>query len=264
MPYKAKTSLKASTKTPRLVFPTNLSREGTLTAAAGAGANSVPNIPYIEFNAYKWHIDPNAKKNASIFIRRTSRGSVVLPLAEVISDQQDINWETVEGIGAKNVVELGLKKGIDMGRAALASISKYVESKAGATNNDLQSLAFGLTNFRDWNFSFKLLPKGQKDSQRLAEVIQFFKQESISNFTGNLIDYPSFFTVNIHFPKGESGTLFNKLLIFKASVMTNITINYLPDSVQSFYRDGAPTSVSLDLTLKELERVSRKEYNLGL
>jgi hypothetical protein len=248
---------KSYSKTPRIVFPTNLSRVGYVNAG---GTNNIPNIPYIEFTAYKWHIDPNAKKNSSIFIRSTSHGSVFLPLAEVITDQQDINWETQEGLGGKNLVQLGIKSGVDFLRGFSTTVAKFVEFKKGQTSNDLQSLAFGLTNFRDWNFSFKLMPKGQRDSQRLAEVIQFFKQQSIAEFSGNLIDYPSFFLVKIHFPSGESGKLFDKLLIFKASVITSLSINYLPDAIQSFYRDGAPTSVSLDITLKELERVSRSEY----
>ncbi|GAH03025.1 unnamed protein product, partial [marine sediment metagenome] len=120
-----------------------------------------------------------------------------------------------------------------------------------------------LTDFRNWNFTFKLLPKGQRDSQRLAEIIQFFKQQSIANFVGSIITYPSFFKVDVHFPKGESGKLFERLLIFKMAVVSNIAVQYLPEG-QSFYRDGAPTSMVLDITLKELERVSRNEYDLGL
>jgi len=244
---------------PRLIFPTDLSRVGFTSTG---GPTNTPNIPYIELTAYKWHINANAKRNSSIFIRSTSRGSVFLPLAESINDQQNINWETQEGIGAKNLVELGIKSGLDFLRGFSSSIAKFVQAKRGATTNDLQSLAFGLTNFREWQFTFKLMPKGQQDSQRLAEVIQFFKQQSIADFYGNVIDYPSFFIVKVHFPSGESGRLFDKLLIFKAAVITNISVNYLPDALQSFYRDGAPTSVTLDMTLKELERVSRSEYNI--
>lgn len=247
------------TSTPRLIFPTDLSRVGH---TATSGPNSTPNIPYIEFTAYKWSIDVNAKKNSSIFIRSTSRGSVFLPLAETINDQQSINWETQEGIGAKNLVQLGIKSGLDFLRGFSSTAARFVQAKKGVAVNDLQSLAFGLTDFREWQFAFKLVPKGQRDSQRLAEVIQFFKQQSIADFFGNAIDYPSFFVVRVHFPSGENGELFDKLLIFKASVITNISVNYLPDAVQSFYRDGAPTSVTLDLTLKELERVSRREYNI--
>lgn len=250
-----------TTSVPRLIFPTDLSRVGY---TATSGPNSTPNIPYIEFTAYKWSIDANAKKNASIFIRSTSRGSVFLPLAENINDQQSINWETQEGIGAKSLTELGIKSGIDFLRGFSSTAARFIQAKKGVTVNDLQSLAFGLTDFREWQFAFKLVPKGQRDSQRLAEVIQFFKQQSIADFFGNTIDYPSFFVVRVHFPTGESGRLFDKLLIFKASVISNIAVNYLPDAVQSFYRDGAPTSVTLDLTMKELERVSRSEYNLGL
>jgi hypothetical protein len=248
--------------TPRLVFPTNLNRVGYTTASSDP--NNIPNVPYIQFTAYKWHIDGNAKKNSSIFIRNTSRGSVSLPLAESINDQQSVNWETQEGLGAKNLLQLGIKSGIDFIRGFSTSIAKFAETRKGSTTNDLQSLAFGLTDFREWQFSFKLLPKGQKDSQRLAEVIEFFKKQSIADFYGNVIDYPSFFMVKVHFPSGESGNLFDKLLIFKASVITNLSVNYLPDDIQSFYRDGAPTSVALDITLKELERVSRNEYNLGI
>jgi len=198
-----------------------------------------------------------------MFIKKTSRGSVVLPLAETINDIQSVNWETQEGLGAKNLVQLGIKTGLDFLRGFSSTVAKFVEAKKGATTNDLQSLAFGLTNFRDWQFTFKLLPKGQRDSQRLAEVIEFFKKESIANFYGNVIDYPSFFIVKVHFPSGDNGELFDKLLIFKTAVITNLSVNYLPEGIKSFYRDGAPTSVLLDITLKELERVNRDEYNLG-
>lgn len=249
------------TSTPRLIFPTDLSRVGH---TASSGPNSTPNIPYIEFTAYKWSIDNISKKNSANNFRSTSRGSVFLPLAENINDQQSINWETQEGIGAKSLTELGIKSGIDFLRGFSSTAAKFLQARSGKTSNDLQSLAFGLTDFREWQFAFKLVPKGQRDSQRLAEVIQFFKQQSIADFFGNVIDYPSFFTVRVHFPSGESGKLFDKLLIFKSSVITNIAVNYLPDAVQSFYRDGAPTSVTLDLTMKELQRVSRSEYNLGL
>jgi hypothetical protein len=241
----------------RLVFPTDLSRIGS------ASASEAPNIPYIQFTAYKWNIDKNAKKDQSIFIRNVSRGSCVLPLSEQLNDVQNINWETAEGLGAKNITELGFKQALNFIRNLSGSAAKFVEAKSGKTVNDLQSLSFGLTDFRNWSFSFKLMPKGQRDSQRLAEIIQFFKTNTIADFTGNLIDYPSFFTVRVHFPTGESGTLFEKLMIFKAAVVTNVSVNYL-DGGQSFYRDGAPTSVIIDLTLKELERVSRREYNLGL
>lgn len=243
---------------PRLIFPTDLSRVGYTSTSA---PTETPNIPYIEFTAYKWNVDTNAKKNASIFIRKRSRGSVFLPLAEAVNDNQAINWETSEGIGAKNVVELGIKSGLDFVRQN--RVAKYIEAKKGVTTNDFQSLSFGLTNFREWGLTFKLMPKGQRDSQRLAEVVQFFKQESISDFFGNVIDYPSFFVVKVHFPSGESGKLFDKLLVFKSSVITNIAVNYLPEG-QSFYRDGAPSSVVLDITIRELERVSRSDYNLGI
>lgn len=253
----------STAKTPQLIFPTDLSRVG-YKAETGTGPNSIPNIPYISFSAFKWNIDTNAKKNSSMLRQKTSKGSVFLPLAESVNDQQSINWETQEGIGAKNVGELIAKTGLDMIRGFAGTVAKFAEAKTGKTQNDLQSLAFGLTNFREWQFTFKLMPKSQRDSQRLAEVIQFFKTESIADFNGPIIDYPSFFTVKVHFPEGDSGKLFDKLLIFKESAITNISVNYLPDAIQSFYRDGAPTSVTLDITMKELGRVSRKDYNLGL
>lgn len=245
---------------PQLIFPTDLSRVGFI----GGAPNETPNIPYIKFEAYQWAINANEKRNASIFIQKTPRGSVFLPLSETMTDNQTINWETEEGIGAKNIFELATKSGLNFIRNLTGTYSKFIETRAGKTINDLQSLSFGLTNFREWGLTFKLLPKGQRDSQRLAEVIQFFKQNSIADFLGSVIDYPSFFTIKVHFPTGESGKLFNQLLIFKTSVITNIGIQYIPEGNPAFYRDGAPTQVVMDISLRELERVSRREYNLGI
>jgi hypothetical protein len=248
-------------KKPQLIFPTNLSRVGYTTSSGSK--NEIPNIPYIELTAWKWHVNTNAKKNASMFVLRTRRGTVVLPLALNINDVQGINWETQEGLGAKNLAQLGIKTGLDFLRGLSSTIAKFIEAKKGATSNDLQSLAFGLTNFREWQFTFKLMPKSEADSQRLAEIIQFFKQQSITEFSGNIIDYPSFFVIKVHFPSGDNGKLFEKLLVFKTAVITNLAVQYLPDG-QSFYRDGAPTAVALDITFKELERTNKSEYNLDL
>jgi hypothetical protein len=245
-----------------LYFPTDLI--WVVHKGSAGSKNEIPNVPYIEFSAWEWDIDTNAKRNASMLKKKVSHGSVCLPMPLHMNDSHSINWETHEGIGAKNLGELAIKSGIDFARSFASTISKFVEAKKGMTSNDLQSLAFGLTNFREWQLAFRLMPKSVSDSQRLAEVIQFFKQQSITDFKGNKIDYPSFFTIKVLFPSGDSGTLFNKLLIFKASVITHLAVNYIPDGGQSFYRDGAPTAVTIDITLKELERIDRSDYNLGL
>jgi hypothetical protein len=232
-----------------LQFPTNLQfgKEQSLNA-------------FMQFTAQKWSYDTTSKKNQTVIPTPITDGSAAMPITEGLVDSQGINWEVTEGVGATGLKQLLLKSGLDMVRGLSQTVTKTVEAKKGVTVNDLASLTFGLSEFREFTFNFKMIPRNQSDAIRITEIIRFFKARAIPDFTTNLVQYPRFFTIRAFLPSGIVGDLFEQLLVFQTAVITNISVNYFPEGALTFYRDGAPTTVQLELSMKELKRISGGEY----
>jgi hypothetical protein len=235
---------------PNLVFPTNLK----------FGTDQSLNA-FMTFTAKKWSYAATAKKNQQVIEIPGTDGSAALPITEGLVDSQAINWEVTEGVGAAGLKQLLLKSGLDVLRGLNQTVTKTVEAKKGLTTNDLASLTFGLSEFREFTFNFKMIPRNQADAIRITEVIRFFKERAIPDFSGNVVLYPRFFTIKAFLPSGLAGDLFEQLLVFQTAVITNISVNYFPEGALTFYRDGAPTTTQLELTFKELKRVSGGAYS---
>lgn len=235
---------------PNLQFPTNLK----------FGTDQSLNA-FMQFTAKKWSYAATAKKNQEITPLPGTDGSAAMPITEGLVDSQAVNWEVVEGVGAAGLKQLLLKSGLDLVRGLNQTVTKTVEAKKGLTTNDLASLTFGLSEFREFTFTFKLIPRNQADAVRITEIIRFFKSRAIPDFSANIVQYPRFFTIKAFLPSGITGDLFEQLLVFQTAVITNISVNYFPEGTLTFYRDGAPTAVQLELTMKELQRVSGGAYD---
>lgn len=214
---------------------------------------------FMTFTAYDWGYQGAAKKNQEINVNEVSVGSVALPITDGLEESQGISWEVSEGVGAANLGQILKKNALDFVRGIKEDVSKLVEAKKGVTVNDLASLTFGLSDFREFEFTFKMIPKNQQDSIRITEIIRFFKASAIADFSGSLVRYPRFFTVKAFFPDGVAGDAYEKLLVFELAVITNISVNYFPEAI-TFYRDGAPTTTQLSLSFKELKRISGREF----
>jgi hypothetical protein len=235
---------------PTLQFPTNLQfgSEQSLNA-------------FMSFTAKRWSYDTTSKKNQEIKVSPITDGSAAMPITEGLVDSQAINWEVTEGVGAAGLKQMLVKSGLDILRGLNQTVTKTLEAKKGITTNDLASLTFGLSEFRDFTFTFKMIPRNQADAIRITEIIRFFKERAVPDFTTNVVLYPRFFTIRAFLPSGITGDLFEQLLVFKSAVITNISVNYFPEGTLTFYRDGAPTAVQLELSMKELQRVSGGDYS---
>jgi hypothetical protein len=122
-------------------------------------------------------------------------------------------------------------------------------------------MLFDGVEFREFQLSWKLIPKNLNESERIKNIIRFIKQNHLPTFSGDgsssfLFNYPSLVQPTFVGVDPEYITQFKKCAIVQ------VQVNYAGEQHPSFYRDsaGAPTVITLTLTLKEVEYVLSKDY----
>ena len=139
------------------------------------------------------------------------------------------------GAGAGSVVE-GAVKGWQIG-------------KGFGQNPHLAQLYQGPSDFREHSFSYKLIPKNEKESDILNEIIWALKYYSSPNtfYSGHFFSYPEQWEIDFRFN--------DYLFQIGQSVLTNVSINYHGEGVPAYFNksgdEPAPVSIQIDMTFKE-------------
>jgi len=122
-------------------------------------------------------------------------------------------------------------------------------------NNYLALVYQGPTQFREHTFAFKFFPKNVDESKTVKSIIAEFAKGTLPRLgsVGDLKDSyfksPRQHKIKFFNREGENPFLFNIAM----SVITNMTINFDPQGVVGFHKDGQPVSIDLTLTFKEIE-----------
>jgi len=138
-------------------------------------------------------------------------------------------------------------------------------SAQGKTPNNHMALVYrGPNTFRQHTFAFKFFPKNAKESEtvrKIVEELRFGTLPRMSGGKGQISDpffkSPRHHTINFY--KGGSGAdtpgtqTNSKLFTIGKSVITNLVLNYDPQSVVSFHNDGNPVQIDMTITFQEIE-----------
>jgi len=141
-------------------------------------------------------------------------------------------------------------------------------SAQGKTPNNHMALVYrGPNTFRQHTFAFKFFPKNVAESKTVQKIItelRFGTLPRMSGGSGQISDpffkSPRHHTINFY--KGGQGvvsgdqpsdTANTKLFTIGKSVITNLVLNYDPQSVVSFHNDGNPVQIDMTITFQEIE-----------
>jgi hypothetical protein len=221
--------------------------------------------------------------NNSPFLR--SEGTIRLPIPDSLKDSTTVTYsEKSLGLAAGGALE-EIAKGRGEGGNTLTSIGRAittalgataitagenlvntylgggtgqaVRAYAGITTNPFQTILFEKPNFKIHSFTWKLTPKDANESNTIRNIIRTFQYHmlpGVSEGPGLFFSFPSMVTISL-FPSSEF------LYRFKPCVIDNVTVNYSPGSTPSFYRGtGAPTAVTITISLKEIEYFTNKDF----
>ena len=171
--------------------------------------------------------------------------------------------------GAAGVLTEGAKKA----GAALAETLAGAEGAAGMVNrafgqadNPYVEVLFQAMEVRTFTYNFTFAPRSEEETKDVQEIIQLFRFHMVPELQGGaarFLTLPSEFDIHYMYI-GKDGTnteneYYNKIA---TCVCTNVTVDYTPGKVSSF-SDGAPTQITMGLTFKETETLTKDKVNAG-
>lgn len=220
--------------------------------------------------------------------------AIVLPIPTNLGADYGINWESESlGVAAglldnaskvqaqEQFSEAGKLVGTILGRAGVragaAAINnplmqriageKVLDAKAvtekltRSAMNPRKEQLFKNVGFRKFNFQWTLVPKNQKEAETILNIIKEFKFHMHPELTpgGYFYVYPSEFDMKFYF-SGVENTALNKI---STCVLTDLKVNYTPNSEFVTYKDGMPDAIQLTLSFTELELLTKERIEKG-
>ena len=142
--------------------------------------------------------------------------------------------------------------------AGLGSIGAGALRGLGIARNPHLANVFTGVNFRQHQFSYKLIAKNKQESDAIRDLIRNFKYHMAPEYTSanHVFKYPSQFQIIL-----RAGDYLFKI---GESILTDFQVNYTGEGGAYFFEDtNAPYSVTINLTFVEDTIVTKKEIRQG-
>lgn len=215
--------------------------------------------------------------------------SIKLPIQPSISDGNSVGWNeqtmnpaqiagadlAIGGItgGAEGFIN-SLSNKIAAGQGAStdveAAIIAYFTQQAtgaqilpklgGAVFNPNTELLFQGPQLRPFNFTFKLTPRSDTESERVKKIIGFFKRNMAAKTSNSqlYLKAPNVFGIRYYLNGQEDHPGIN---LIKDCALQSCVVNYTPQGSYMAYKDGGMASYDISLQFMELEPVYSKDYD---
>ena len=131
-------------------------------------------------------------------------------------------------------------------------------AQAGFLNVNQTELLFQGIDFREIQISHVFAPDNEWQLNAAINMIHFFKLNSAPEWDGfGKMTYPMLFDIEFATLTGGKNTSLFKL---KPLALTNIEIDYTPDSIWSTFHSGHPVKFTMSLNFKEIELLTRDDF----
>lgn len=252
----------------QLEFPADLTQPN----AGGESRNFFMSFMFMKYEKRSIRNSP--------FLR--SQGSVRLPIPDALRDNLSVSYnnasltpvvgaglESIAGETPADAANLQTVRNLLAGAASTAfqnltgsgvarDASQAAQAYLGLAINPYQTVLFEKPEFKTHNFSWKLMPRDEIESDRARNIFrtfQFHASPGVSQGAGLFFSYPSMVIVSLY-PSSEF------LYRFKPCIIKSVNVNYAAGNNPSFFRrTNAPTAMTLSIQLQEIEYWTNKDYS---
>ena len=152
------------------------------------------------------------------------------------------------------------------GLAGAEGAAGLVNRAFGQADNPYMEVLFESMTMREFTYSFTFAPRNTDERDDVQAIIQLFRFHMAPELQGGqsrFLTLPSEFDIHYMY-QAKDGTnsendYYNKIA---TCVLTNCAVDYTPGSVKSF-SDGSPTQITMALTFKEVETLTKDKINEG-
>ena len=163
-------------------------------------------------------------------------------------------------------LSIGLLEGLGGGEGLQQSFDKIF----GQTLNPYIEVAYQSTGMRTFDYQFRFAPKSKAETEEVQAIIQLFRFHMLPEMKGTSHRYltlPSTFDIHYMWQSGhgddavaKENSFYNKIA---TCVLTNVGIDYTPNGTVQSFGDGAPTQITMSLSFKETEMMTKQHINEG-
>jgi hypothetical protein len=216
------------------------------------------------------------------------QGGIRLPIPTNLVDSYSISYseESPENPATGAAMESGIAGGnsvkqggsvVDMAGSIAANVGKAAGIQAiqkiadgalgkgsvgqvlqlgGLATNPFLTVMFKSPTFKKHQFSWKMAPNNEQESNTINEIINTFRFNALPGMSpgqgGALLTYPNMCYINLS-PNEEF------LYKFKPCVVTEMSVNFASAGTPSFFRSNKPTEVTLNVSFMEIEYWLRED-----
>ena len=144
------------------------------------------------------------------------------------------------------------------------TVEQLMARENGEIFNPNMELLFNGPTLRGFKFSWKMMPRNQKEAEQCKLIILAFKQNMAPKTKASPGQGGSWFlkTPNVFELRYRTGNKDHPFLHkFKQCFLTDMAVNYTGEASHMTYADGTPVSMQMDLTFKELEPIYDVDYD---
>jgi len=164
------------------------------------------------------------------------------------------------GVADKAAGLLG-QESLNAGRALSAEL--------GVVVNPRKEQMFNGIDMRTFSFNFVFIPRNEKEAESMQKIIKCFRFHAHPELSANsaFFNFPSEFDIKFKtydFSTPSEAVKENPTLPkIGRCFIDKISTNYTPDDVYHAFKNGVPPKVTLSLSFKEAEYITRNHVNQG-
>ena len=166
----------------------------------------------------------------------------------------------------EGLTKMGLA-GVSALPIGLAGLREGAEAKAGSVISDRLELAFKGINKRQFQYTFKMIPRSKAEAEEIRKIVFTFKQNMLPEFVGGnragrRLRVPNTFDIQYMY-QGKSNEFLHHI---STCVLESMNVAYGGDRYKTFegQDDGAPpVETSITLNFKEMELITRERVFEG-
>lgn len=139
-------------------------------------------------------------------------------------------------------------------RTAMTSISEsepalggLIGQAAGMIPNPHPTIFFEGLDLRQFEWSWKLIPRTPADAEQIQQIIKIMKQKILPKKSGTWLKYPNLVKCDV---LGQGA---GKMGTFQRSLVSSLAVNYTGEGTSAYFRDGNPVSIILSMQFQEIE-----------
>lgn len=214
----------------------------------------------------------------------SSNDSVFLYVPGGIEYKDNMRYEEIGFAGIKNLssasatastVALGAlrklagvadKVGAALGQESI-NAGAAISAELGVVVNPRKEQMFQGIDMRTFAFNFVFIPRNEAEAQTVAEIIKVFRFHAYPEVSANsaFFNFPSEFEIKYRTFDGNSNSVQDNPVVPKLNrcFLDSISTNYTPDDVYYAFKNGMPPKITLSLSFKEAEYITRQHVNEG-